>query len=384
MGKSLKGKELGKGISQRKDGLYQARFVNRFGNRQTIYDKTYKGITKKLREEQFADDREINVVSSNITLNEWFDTWMGTCKKNCRNNTKQTYIIHYKRVKKALGWRKLNNLNLIVMQEAINSLHTDNERKNSKKILVDLLEKAVDSDLIIKNAARQINTVITREEKKERCVLSKEESQLFLQEAGNSIYKQLYIVALETGMRTGELTGLLWSDVDFEKRIIHVRHSLCYFSKEGKYTFELHDTKTKNGIRDIPMTSKAFVALKEQYIKKQNIINQGKEPLEGFEDLVFITQNNKPTTTFLLAESMRCILKRINQKHDIEFPKVTPHCLRHTFATRCIEAGMQPKTLQKILGHKKLEMTMDLYCHVMPDTLHTEMEKYESYDTMMV
>ncbi len=151
MGKSLNGKELGKGISQRKeDGLYIARFTNRFGKRQVISDKTYNGVQKKLREAIVADDKAINVVSNNMTLDEWFEKWMATCKKNCRNNTKDTYVRHYKRVRKALGWRKLNKLNLVVMQDAINELRTDNERKNSKKILVDMLEKALASDSLPK------------------------------------------------------------------------------------------------------------------------------------------------------------------------------------------------------------------------------------------
>lgn len=88
-----------------------------------------------MREAVVADDKAINVVSNNMTLDEWFEKWMDTCKKNCRNNTKDTYARHYKRVRKALGWRKLNKLNLVVMQDAINELRTDNERKNSKKYL---------------------------------------------------------------------------------------------------------------------------------------------------------------------------------------------------------------------------------------------------------
>lgn len=83
MGKSLNGKELGKGITQRKDGLYQARFVNRFGKRQTIYAKTATEIAKKLRDEQYEDEKQINVVTSTITLDEWYDKWLSTCKKHC-------------------------------------------------------------------------------------------------------------------------------------------------------------------------------------------------------------------------------------------------------------------------------------------------------------
>ena len=121
MGKSLNGKELGKGLSQRKDGLYQGRFVNRFGKKQTVYAKTLNEVRQKLRNEQYEDEKALNVVT----------------------------------------------------------LETDNERKNSKKILVDLLEKAIDSDLLIKNSAKQINTVISKEVKKERRVLTVGETELF-------------------------------------------------------------------------------------------------------------------------------------------------------------------------------------------------------------
>ena len=170
MGKSLNGKELGVGITQRKDGLYQARFVNRFGKRQTIYAKSLNEVRQKLRTEQYNNDKAINVVDKNVTLDQWFEIWMNTCKKNCRDSTKREYLTRYKRVQKELGWRKLTSLNLIVVQEAINKLSTDNARKGSKKILVDMLNKAVDTDLIVKNMALQINTTISKEEKKERKV----------------------------------------------------------------------------------------------------------------------------------------------------------------------------------------------------------------------
>ena len=211
MGKSLNGKELGNGISQRKDGLYQARFINRFGKRQTIYAKTLNEVRHKLRTEQYNDEKAINVVDKNMTLNEWFDIWLSTCKKNCRSSTKGSYITHYKRIQEELGWRKLTSLNLIVMQEAFNKLKTDNARKNSKKILVDMLNKAVDTDLLVKNVAKQINTVIAKEEKKERRVLTIRETELFLEQAKGTFYENLFILALETGLRVGELSALQWA-----------------------------------------------------------------------------------------------------------------------------------------------------------------------------
>lgn len=376
MGKSLNGKELGNGISQRKDGLYQARFINRFGKRQTIYAKTLNEVRHKLRTEQYNDEKAINVVDKNMTLDEWFDIWLSTCKKNCRSSTKGSYITHYKRIQEELGWRKLTSLNLIVMQEAFNKLKTDNARKNSKKILVDMLNRAVDTDLLVKNVAKQINTVIAKEEKKERRVLTIRETELFLEQAKGTFYENLFILALETGLRVGELSALQWEDIDFKKKVIHVRHTLCYFSKNGKYVFEMHDTKTNNGKRTIPLTAKAINSLKCQKLQKQEIILKGKTAKEEFQNLVFVTKNNQPTQQFLINQCMQLVIQNIN-KAGIDFSPFTLHTLRHTFATRAIECGMNPKTLQKLLGHGTLQMTMDLYCHATEDTLFLEMEKFE-------
>lgn len=382
MGKSLKDKELGKGISQRKDGLYQARFINRFGKRQTVYAKTYNGVQKKLTEAKCADERGSNVVSRKMTLDEWYDKWIDICKKNCRNNTKRKYENDYNRVKKELGWRKLNELNLVHMQDAINKLKTDNERKNSKKILVDMLDKAVDADLITKNVAKQINTVITKEEKKDRRVLTVRETQIFLEEAENTFYYNLFVVALETGMRVGELTGLQWKDIEFRKKgrsILHVKHSMTYFSNsERKYVFELHEAKTQKGKRDIPLTDKAVQALQNQKFVKQSVINNGKEPLDGFEDLVFVTKNNRPTTQFLVSECIDGVMKKIHKKYpNLVFEKITPHCLRHTFATRYLEAGVPFKVVSELLGHTQLQLTTDLYMHATNDFLLDGVEQYE-------
>lgn len=379
MGKSLKGKELGTGICQRKDGLYQARFINRFGKRQVIYDKSYNGIQKKMREAKMADDKEINIVNTNMTLDEWYVKWLDVCKKNCRNNTKETYARHYKRVKDALGWRKLNQLNLVVMQDAINGLRTDNERKNSKKILVDLLEKAVASELVQKNVARQLITECTKEEKKPRRVLTTEETEIFLVEAESTFYYTLFVVALETGMRIGELSGLQWEDVDFKNKVLHIRHSMTYFSNaEGRYVFELHPTKTNKGRRDIPLTTKAVMALRQQFFIKQALINKGKRPLDGYENLVFVTKNNRPTTQFLVSESINCTIKRINKNNpDLVFERFTPHCFRHTFATRYLEAGVPLKTVSALLGHAQLQLTTDLYMHVTSESLYKGVEQYE-------
>lgn len=179
-------------------------------------------------------------------------------------------------------------------------------------------------------------------------------------------------------MRLANLLDLQWKDIDFKKKVIHVRHSLTYFSKNGKYVFQMHPTKTNKGLRDIPLTAIAIDALHQQFFKKKRIVNQGKEPLEGYEDLVFVTKNNKPTTQFLVGECIEGIMRKIHKHNpDLIFERVTPHCFRHTFATRCLEANIPLKTVSQILGHSQLQLTTDLYMHVTTDMLFDSLEQFE-------
>ena len=139
----------------------------------------------------------------------------------------------------------------------------------------------------------------------------------------------------------------------------------------------MHDTKTINGRRSIPLTQKAYEALQRQRIRKNKIEAKGIGAMEGFEDLVFVTRNNRPTQTFIVKECMDVCIRRIQKKHP-EFQTFSPHCFRHTFATRAVENGVPQKTLQRILGHGSLQMTMDLYCHVTDDTLFEAMKLMEN------
>ena len=374
MGKSLKGKELGKGISQRNDGLYQASFMNRFGKRQTMYAKTVSEITRLLREAKYNDEHQINVVNNKMTLDEWFEIWMDTCKKNCRNTTKRAYTIQYNRLRKDLGWRKLTSLNLVVLQQASNRLGSDSSRQDCRALLVDMLNRAVESDLLVKNVAPGINTIIDGDEKKERRVLSDAEiDQLIsVMQKGGYMYP-IVILALNTGMRLGEILGLCWDCVDFDNNLIHITRTLVYLPNHGTPIYEFHFPKTKAGKRDIPMTKEVKSMLRKQQMHK-NRISSRHEPMPGFEDLVFVSKTNRPIHERNVRASLDYYVDQLNKENpDIHFERITPHSFRHSFATKCIARGMKPKVLQKILGHTTLQMTMDLYCHVLDDTVKDEM-----------
>lgn len=378
MGKSLNGKELGVGISQRKDGRYEAKFVDRFGKRRSIYARSMTEITRKLREEQYLDEKMLNPVNSKMTLDEWFDEWIDKCKTHCRDTTKRTYRVQYNRMREYLGWRTLSSLNLVILQDAFNKLKSDASRRDCRAVLIDMLNRAVETDLLVKNIAYGINTCIDNDERSEKRILSDDEVKILLETVDESnTLKPFLIIALETGMRMGEILGLTWDCIDFENEMIYIRKTMCYLPNDGDAIYEFHKPKTTAGKRDIPMTAKCKDALlKQEKWKKRVSIRHN--PRHGFEDLVFCSKTNNPIHESNVRAAINCLVDKVNRLHpDLEFEKLTPHGLRHTFATKCIKRGMRPKTLQKLLGHSSLQMTMDLYCHVEEDTLKSEMALFE-------
>ena len=375
MGTNLKGKELGEGISQRKDGRYQGRYTDRFGKRKYVYDADLSELKKRLRKVMAENDCCMNVCDDTMTLNEWFEECLSTYKGNCVNTTLINYQIKYARIKNTLGDIPLSKLNMPTIQRAINKIESPQSQQDTLKILKDILDKAVKVELLIKNPAKEVTTQKIRK-KEEQYAFSDEAMQVFLDEIKRTTSYPICIVALGTGMRIGEILGLTWECIDWKKKRIHVKQTLVVVNEKNNRHFELHSPKTINGDRDIPMLPAVESILREQHKHRLEMNLSGKKPLEGFENLVFFTRTNQPinpngiSVTLLLAE------KRIVKKYpNMKIGHIHPHTMRHTFATHALKNGMQMKTLQKILGHSKITTTMDLYSHVLEDTMEQEMQK---------
>lgn len=195
--------------------------------------------------------------------------------------------------------------------------------------------------------------------------MTKEEQQIFLKYAGYSKYGEVFDIALSTGLRNGELRALEWQDIDFENRIIHVRGTLSYL-KGGYFK---STPKSRSSKRDVPMTDHVYHILLSR--KK----HAAKELFQtGSGNFVFTNSEGKPLPANSLLYYINLIQNDI-RKDIPDWISIHPHTLRHTFATRAIEGGMEPQTLKVILGHSSLSMTMDLYSHVLPDTKAEQMKK---------
>ena len=276
---------------------------------------------------------------------------------------------------KELGWRKLSQLNLVILQDAFNQLATDTMRADCKSLLVDMLNRAVETELLNKNIAFGINTIIDNEEKEEKRILSNKEIDILLKTSKGGQTYAVIVVALGTGMRMGEILGLTWDCIDFENGIIKVEKTLCYLPNNGNAIYEFHRPKTKAGRRNIPMTKDVRDILLKQKERKVRIEARHK-PKDGMENLVFCSKTNKPIHESNVRSAIRYMVAKINRENpELDFQPFTPHGLRHTFATRGFERGIPPKVMQEILGHKSITMTLDIYSHVLPDKKAEEINK---------
>ena len=388
MGKDLNGKELGKGIVQKKSGFYEARFNNRFGKRVSITGRDLKDVKKRYNEAIYEDDKEINIRNT-IKLDDWFDKWMSVYKIDVvRENTKNYYRTVYKKhISPVLGRVPIQNITQLQIRELIKSVKKQGyqyETQNKIKVLlVDMFNKAMIDEFVRRNPAKGI--AIQKKNDNDVKVLSKEDQSDFFNCCKGTFYDNFFTVALHTGMRIGELAALRWKDVDWKKNVIHVTRTLVYQKYDGDSgkTFHFESPKTESSIRDIPINKQCAISLKKQFIQKQVITNKSpisKRPDEEFLDLLFTTKFNTPLNAQNICDAIKRIVDEINLMRDVsdELETFSCHCFRHTFATRCFEAGIQPKTVQSYLGHATLKMTMDLYTSVLPEHMSSEMYKLES------
>jgi Site-specific recombinase XerD len=385
MGKDLTGKEIGDWIHQRKDGSYCARFTNRFGKRKSLYNANLAELKHCLREEMRKDISQANA-ETEFTLDEWYEKWMETYKYQIRDNSKRHYAqVYDKHIKPVLGQKRLVQITNLDVAGLINKLDKEGywyETKNKVRIILfDMFNRAMIDDFALKNPARSIK--IERDEAKERRVLSQSEQTDFFDACKGTFYEELYTVAVLTGLRPGELCALRWQDINIKKRTITVSRTLLYqkLSGDTKKEFHIEPPKTASSARTVKFNERCEMALKSQFGKKSVVsMKASAKPLPGYEDLLFVTKFNTPINSQIFIDSITRIIGLINEsRSDIEkFEPFSAHCFRHTYATRCFEAGVDSKVVQQQLGHATLKMTMDLYTHLFEDKKTTELDKFDA------
>lgn len=389
MGKNLKGKECGKGIRQRKDGLYSARFVDKLGNRHEKYFATIPEARNWIEDSKYADKHEGIFVPTETTVDEWFEFWIenivGDLAPNTLRNYRERYTFNIQPVigKMAIANVKPMHCKKVLLQ--MDETYAGSTIRQTYIAMGTMLKAALMNDLIIKhpmNGVRYTKPVRAKDDIK---FLTREEQRIFLQAAKRSHNYNQYALILETGLRTGELIGLTWDAIDFEKRTLTVNKTLEYRHKQGYW--RAGPPKTPQSYRTIPLTERAYNILKEIWDNREY---RKKSPLLS-ETLEYIDRRTGATSQLVMCDlvfiNWRTGEPAKNSSYDTHLYKLCDeagikrfcmHALRHTYATRAIEAGMQPKVLQKLLGHASIKTTMDRYVHVTTESMDQAIKQFEN------
>jgi integrase len=353
-------------VYKRKDGRYEARYTVPTAagpKRKSIYGKKREDVRDALAKVLSDQVDRIIYEDENMTFGEYLDRWL---KDSVRGSVRQsTYdrdkILLEKHVEPVLGNRKLKNLTPLDLQ----SLYRDRldvglSASTVHKIHVILhkaLSQAVRWNMVPRNVSEAVKA--PRPTPREMHPLSPEEARRLLDAARDDRYGALYVLAVTTGMRQGELLALRWSDVDLEDpehATVSVRRTLT--RNGGRVAFG--EPKTKKSRRSIRLTPQAVHALRKHLERQLREIGMLGDRYED-QGLLFATDTGGPINPSNLRQ--RSFLPLLEKA---KLPKVRFHDLRHTCATLLLTQGTHPKFVQELLGHATIAITLDTYSHVLP------------------
>lgn len=409
--KDSKGRNLRQGEDQQKNGRYRYRYTDKFGNRQVIYSwrlvKTDRNPSEKhrsvlsLREmirniERDMEDGILTYEASNISVYDLLYKYLETKPQNA-NSTRQNYI-HI--IEKNIKPSKIGNMSILDVKKSdikVFYAYLYKERKFAtttiqliQNLLYPAFQLAVDDDLIRKNPCKDCMKDYVRRGlyTAKNPLTRKEQSELLNFVKNDTIYCGYYpMIAfmLGTGCRISETIGLTWEDIDFENRSVSINHQILYrktSTEKGSIKHYASTTKNKE-TRIIPL-QKEILQILSKYKKDTYFISKANDyVIDGYSNFVSLNRQMKLYTsnTFTrILHSIRDAYNKDKYEEDGDFllPDFSAHTFRHTFCTRMAENGMDVKVLQEIMGHKTIEVTMQVYNHALDERIRSEVERVPS------
>lgn len=392
--KDNKGRLLHKGESQRKDGRYCYQYVDSLGNRKSVYSwrlTRHDRVLPDRKDELSLREKEARVNAdifdqivpdgANLTVLDLVEKYI-SIKENTdiRDSTKAGYQTVINTLKKEeFGKKRIDRIKVSDAKTFLIKLQQVNGKGYSsirtiRGVLRPAFKMALDDDIIRKNPfsfeLQEViyNDSVTRE------ALSRENERKFLEFVKNDnhfckYYDGIFIL-LNTGLRISEFVGLTKSDVDFKIKRIRVNHQLQRYSKTG---YKIIAPKTEAGERYVPMTQEVVDAFKR--ILKNRKTPKIEPMIDGYSGFIFLDKDNNVMVANHWEKYFNHICEKYNKIYRVQMPVVTPHVCRHTFCSRMAAKRMNPKTLQYIMGHNDISVTLNVYTHLEYEDAEAEMKR---------
>jgi integrase len=364
-------------IYHRQDGRWAATITLETGKRKTFYGKTRKEVQEKLKIALREQQQGTLITAPEQTVKQFLDDWLeNSHKQNVRPRSHERYeqIVRL-HILPSLGKVQLQKL----APQQLKKLYAEKLKEGLSAITVtaihNLLHRALDDavkwDLLARNVCDRVSP--PRKEHREITPLSVEQIHLLLEAARGHPQEALFVLALHTGMRRGELLGLKWQDISFTEGTLQVRRILnrvpTKMIKEGGQRYIETEPKTKKSRRNIFLTESALDALKQHQSRQLDARLKAGATWEH-HDYVFCTPLGKHLTP---GHDALVQLKKLLVKAGL--PAIRFHDLRHSSASLLLSLGVHPKVVQELLGHTQISMTMDIYSHALPTMQKEAMEK---------
>lgn len=401
--KDSKGRVLQTGEYERSAGGYEYKWRDKRGKRHSISAPTLKEL--RVKEKEITRDILDGICpdKSKMTINDLYHRWV-QLKRGLKENTFRNYKYMYMQfVEPDFGKNRIADLKRTDVRAFYNRLADEQHLKastidNVHTVLHQVLDIAVEDDLLRYNPSDKALKELKKahcndsEKRKALTVAEQELFEEFLSRPGpyNQWYP-IFCVALWTGLRCGELTGLRWCDIDFEHDVIKIDHTLVYYNKgkgAGGCTFTVNTPKTEAGKRTVPMLPKVKEAFLLEKRRQEELGIKCNVTIDGYSDFVFINRFGGAQHYGTLNKALCRIIRDCNYevldkcKDDedvILLPHFSCHSLRHTFTTRMCEANVNIKVMQAVLGHADSSVTLDVYAEAQPEFQREEMLNLAEY-----